>query len=101
MDELLNWLKPQHSGLSTYKAFQQKVLQLGASDREHLAFYRLLETLVGRFIESFEEHPLGVDVADEALKRLIGVVEKATKSFGSSPADQLKTLNEIAATELA
>jgi hypothetical protein len=61
----------------------------------------MLETLVGHFIESFEEYPLPVDVSDEAFKRLLGLVEKATKSLHGSPADQLKTLNEIAATELA
>lgn len=101
MNELLNWLKPQHSGLRTYKDFLQKVLQLAASDREHLALYSMLATLVGRFIESYEESPLPVDVADEALKRLTVLVEKATNSLNGAPADQLKTLNEIAAAELA
>ena len=100
LENLLTWLKPQHNGLRTYKAFQQKVLQLGATDRNHLALYNILATLVGRFIESYEEHPLPVDVADEAFNRLIGVVEKATKSRKGSPSDQLKALNEIAATDL-
>jgi hypothetical protein len=101
LNELLTWLKPQHGGVRTYKDFLQKVMQLAASDRDHLAVYTLLATLVGRFIESYEEHPLAVDVADGALKRLIALVEKAAASLGGSPADQLAVLNEIAAAELA
>jgi hypothetical protein len=101
LDELLTWLKPQHNGLRTYKAFQQKVLQLATADRAHLAFYHILATLVGRFIESYEEHPLPVAVADEAFKRLIAVVEEAATSVKGSAEDQLKALNDIAATELA
>ncbi len=100
MDELLTWLKPQHNGLSTYKAFQQKVAQLAASDRAHAALYQLLASLTGRFIEHYEEQPLPADVADGALNRLIGLVDKAAKSLKASPAEQLSILNEIAATEL-
>ncbi len=100
LDELLTWLKPQPNGLRTYKAFQQKVLELAASERAHAAFYQLLATLVGRFIEHYEEYPLPADVADGALSRLIGLVEKSAKSLKGPPADQLSVLNEIAATEL-
>ena len=100
MDELLTWLKPQHNGLRTYKAFQQKVLQLGTTDRNHLALYHILAMLAGRFIEAYEENPLPVDVADQAFGRLIAVVEKAAKSRKGSPSEQLTALNEIAATDL-
>jgi hypothetical protein len=100
LDELLAWLKPQNTGVRTYKAFQQKVMQLGATDRNHLALYHILAMLAARFIEAYEEHPLPVDVADQAFKRLIGVVEKAAKSRKGSPAEQLTVLNEIAATDL-
>ena len=101
MDELLAWLKPQHNGLRTYKAFHEKVLQSATADRSHLALYQLLATLVGRFIEAYEEQPLPVAVADQAFNRLIAVVEKAATSIKGSPADQLKALNDIAAAELA
>jgi hypothetical protein len=100
LDELLAWLKPQPNGLRTHKAFQQKALQLAAQDRAHAALYQLLASLVGHFIEHYEEHPLPADVADGALSRLIGMVEKAATSLKGSPADQLKVLNEIAAAEL-
>lgn len=100
MDELLTWLKPQPNGLRTYKAFQQKVLALGSSDRAHAALYQILASLVGHFIELYEERPLPADVADGARNRLITLVEKATVSMKGSPADQLNVLNEIAATEL-
>ena len=100
MDELLTWLKPQHNGLTTYRTFHQKALQLANSDRAHAAAYQLLASLVTRFIEHYEEHPLPADVADGALNRLIGLVEQAAKSQKGSPADQLSALNEIAVTEL-
>ncbi len=100
MDELLNWLKPQHNGLKTYRTFHQKALQLAASDRAHAASYQLLASMVGRFIDHYEERPLSADVADGALTRLIGLVEKAATSQKGSPADQLVVLNEIAACEL-
>jgi hypothetical protein len=101
LDELLAWLRPQNTGLRTYKDFQQKVLQLGATDRNHLALYHILAMLASRFIESYEENPLPVDVADEAFKRLIGAVEKAARARKGSPSEQLTALNEIAATDLA
>jgi hypothetical protein len=100
LDELLNWLKPQHNGLTTYRTFQQKALQLVQSDRAHAAAYQLLASLVARFIDHYEEHPLPADVADGALNRLIRLVEQAAKSHKGSAADQLGVLNEIAATEL-
>jgi hypothetical protein len=100
LDEILNWLRPQHNGLRTYKAFQQKALQLARTDREHSAAFFLLASLVGRFIDHYDEEPLPAGVADQAFKQLVGLVEKTAQSLKSSAADQLRILNEIATTEL-
>jgi predicted ATPase len=100
VDELLTWLKVQHNGLRTYKNFQQRVLNLSGSDREHVALYQILGLLVGRFIDSYEEHPLTGDVADQAFDHLIEITEKAAKSLRAAPAEQLATLNAIAAADL-
>lgn len=100
MDELLTWLKAQHNGLRTYKDFQQRVLNLAGSDREHVALYQILGLLVGRFIDSYEEHPLTGDVADQAFDRLIEIAGKAAASLRAAPADQLAILNAIAAADL-
>ena len=100
MGELHDWLADQHPGLRTYKTFQQKVLQLAGSDADHLAVYRMLATLVGSYIDSFDEEPLPVDVAKQAFQRLLGVVGDAENAIQAPPAEQIATLNKIAATKL-
>ena len=100
MDELLAWLKPQHNGLRTYKAFQQKVMQLGATDRNHLALYHILAMLAARFIESLRRAP------PSGRRRRPGVQppdrrgREGREVAQGSPAEQLTALNEIAATDL-
>lgn len=100
MDELLNWVAQQHSGLRTYRGFQQKVLQLAAEDSSHAAMFYLLGSIVSRFIDSYEEDPLPVAVADQAFKRLSELVKKSAQAMNAPAADQIKVLNEIARTDL-
>jgi hypothetical protein len=100
LGELHDWLVGQHPGLRTYKSFQQQALQLALSDAEHRALYRLLASMVGRYIESFDEEPLPVDVAKNAYQRLLNIVDDAEKSIGAPASEQVKTLNKVAATEL-
>lgn len=101
MEELTRWLKSQHKGLRTYKTFHQKVLDLGAQDRQHYAMYSLLATLVGRFVEAYEESPLTLDVADEAHKRLVAISEKCSHFDDISSENKLKLLNDVASMELS
>lgn len=101
MEELTQWLKSQHKGLQTYKVFQQRVLDLGAQNREHYALYYLLAMLVGRFLEAYVDNPLTLDVAEKAQKRLAAVTERASRYDSMSADDRLKMLNEIAAAELS
>jgi rhamnose utilization protein RhaD (predicted bifunctional aldolase and dehydrogenase) len=56
--------------------------------------------MVGRYIESFDEEPLPVDVAKQAYQRLLNIVDDAEKSIDASASQQLQTLNRVAATEL-
>lgn len=100
MGQLHEWLLSQHPGLRTYRSFQQKALELASSDAKHLALYRLFASMVGRYIESFDEEPLPVDVAKQAYQRLLNIVDDAEKSIDASASQQLQTLNRVAATEL-
>ncbi len=101
MEELAQWLKSQHKGLRTYKTFQQMVLDAGAKNRDQYALYCLLAMIVGRFIDSYEESPLTLDVTDEAHKRLTALSDKAAKFNAMSSDERLKLLNEIAVSELS
>jgi hypothetical protein len=100
VEELAQWLKSQHKGLRTYKTFQQRVLEAGAKHRDQYALYYLLAMLVGRFIDSYEEEPLTLDITDEAHKRLVACSDKAAKFNALSADERLKLLNEIAASDL-
>jgi hypothetical protein len=100
LGELHSWLLAQHPGLRTYKSFQQKALELASSDDEHRALYRLLASMVGRYIDSFDEEPLPVDVAKRAYQRLVNIVDDAELSMQAPASQQVQTLNKVAATEL-
>ena len=100
MGELHRWLLSQHPGLRTYRSFQQKALELASSDDEHRALYRLLASMVGRYIDSFDEEPLPVEVASRAYQRLVSVVDDAEVSMAAPALQQVRTLNKVAATEL-
>jgi hypothetical protein len=100
LGELYEWLLSQHPGLRTYRSFQQKAMELASTDAEHRALYRLLAALAGRYIESFDEEPLPVDVAKRAFQRLLDVVDDAEKSIDASAPQQMQALNRVAATEL-
>jgi len=100
LGELHDWLAHQHPGLRTYKTFQQKALELAGSEPDHRAFYRMLASLVGGYIDSFDEDPLPVDVASQAFQRLLGVVGDAENSIQAPPVEQIAALNKIAATQL-
>ena len=100
LGELHDWLLSQHPGLRTYKSFHHKALELAAADADHRALYRLLASMVGRYIESFDEEPLPVEVAKQAYQRLLSIVDDAEKSISAPASEQVKTLNKIAATEL-
>jgi|ERR1700731_1065460 hypothetical protein len=100
MSELHDWLLSQHPGLRTHKAFQKKALELASRDGEHRALYRLLASMVGRYIEWFDEEPLPPAVAERAYQLLLELAEDAERSIGAPPVEQVKVLNKVAAAEL-
>src|ERR1700716_1470137 len=67
MSELHRWLSTQRHGLRTYRSLKQKLTRLARTDAEHVALYKLLASMVDPYIDSFDEQPLPVDVADKVL----------------------------------
>ena len=100
MGELHDWLISQHPGLRTYKSFHHKALELAASDTDHRALYCLLANMAERYVLTFDEEPLPVDVAKQAYQRLLAIVDDAEKSISASAYQQVEALNKIAVAEL-
>jgi hypothetical protein len=100
MSELHSWLSTQHHGLLTYKSLKQKLIGRASADPGHAALYRLLASMIDPYIDSFDEAPLPVDVADEVFARVLDIVRYAEDSVSWGSADQIQALNKVAAVEL-
>jgi hypothetical protein len=68
MNDLHAWLSQQHHGLRTFQIFQQKLATLSRDEPGQRALCRLLNSLVGGYIEAFDEEPLPVAVADRGSR---------------------------------
>ena len=64
MNDLHTWLSQQHHGLRTFRTFQQKLDDVSRGDPEQRALCRLLDAVVSSYIDTFDEEPLPVAVAD-------------------------------------
>jgi hypothetical protein len=95
---LHTWLSQQHHGLRTFRTFQKKLDDLSEADPEQRALCRLLNAIVGSYIETFDEEPLPVVVADRAYHRLLDLV--ASVDFGASADRRLADINRVAACDL-
>ena len=100
MGELYNWLSQQHHGLKTYKAFRSTLLDRIATDAQHRALYRLLAGLADEYIARYDAEAVPVEVAEETFRHLLELVAMAEGSLAVSPAEQIQTLNELAAAKL-
>jgi hypothetical protein len=100
LKELNAWLSTQHNGLKSYSAFQSRVLQLAKDQQQNAALLHLLAMLAERFISTYDESPLPVEVADRAFAKLKQLVQKSTEWELAPDADRIALLNEIARTEL-
>ena len=100
MDELLQWLKQQNSGIRAFTGFAQRAAALGETDQANAAHYALLGALAGHFVAAYNGAPLPVDVAGRAYSRLVSHTEAAQKSISGSAAEKLAFLNGIAGAEL-
>jgi hypothetical protein len=98
MNELHTWLSQQHHGLHTFRKFQQKLDDVCKDDPEQRALCRLLSTIVTNYVDTFDEEPLPVAVADRAYQRLLDLV--ADMDFGASAERRLAAINRVAACDL-
>ena len=98
MNELHTWLSQQHHGLRTFRTFQQKLDDVCRDDPEQRALCRLLNTVVGSYVDTFDEEPLPVEVADRAYCRLLDLV--ASLDFDASADRRLADANRVAALDL-
>ena len=98
MNDLFAWLSQQHHGLGTFRTFQRKLDDLIEAEPEHRALCRLLAGVAGRYIETFDEKPLPVAVADGAHQRLLELVQGLDLQAGAER--RLADLNRVAACEL-
>jgi hypothetical protein len=98
MNDLHTWLLQQHHGLRTYRTFQQKLDDVSRRDPGQRALCRLLNNVVGSYVDRFDEEPLPVAVADRAYQRLLELV--ASLDFGASADRRLADVNRVAACDL-
>jgi hypothetical protein len=98
MNDLHTWLSQQHHGLRTFRTFQQKLDDLSNGDPEQRALCRLLTAVVGSYIDTFDEEPLPVAVADLAYRRLLELV--ASLDFNANADRRLADINRAAALDL-
>ncbi|MCK1279197.1 hypothetical protein IVB46_28635 [Bradyrhizobium sp. 61] len=98
MNDLHTWLSQQHHGLRTFRTFQQKLETLGRDDPAQRGLCRLLSSLVGSYVEAFDEEPLPVEIADGAYQRLLTLVESIDLHGDANR--RLADINRVAESEL-
>ncbi|MBB4394421.1 hypothetical protein [Bradyrhizobium sp. ERR14] len=98
MNDLHAWLSEQHHGLRTFRTFQQKLETLGRDDPAQRGLCRLLSDVVGSYVEAFDEAPLPVDIAEDAYRRLLTLVESL--DLHGNAARRLADINRVATCEL-
>jgi hypothetical protein len=84
--------------LRTFKTFQQKLESLSRDEPEQRGLYRLLSTIVGRYIEAFDEEPLPVEVADQVHRRLLELL--ASLDVQANSDRRLADINRVASFNL-
>jgi hypothetical protein len=98
MNHLHTWLSQQHHGLRTFRAFQQQLDLLSQGDPQHRGLCRLLNGIVGSYVETFDEEPLPAAVADRAYHCLLDLV--ASLDFRAGADRRLADINRVAACDL-
>ena len=98
MNELYRWFSYQHHGLRTIETFQQKLESLSTEEPDQRGLYRLLSSLVGRYIEAFDEEPLPVSVADRAHDGLLELL--GSLDLRATADRRLADINRVAASDL-
>ena len=98
MNDLSTWLSQQHHGLRTFRAFQQKLEEISTGNPDQRALCRLLDAVVGNYVDAYDEEPLPVTIADRAYHRLLDLV--ASVDFGAGSERRLADINRVAAFDL-
>ena len=98
MNDLHSWLSQQHHGLRTFKNFQQKLESLSAREPAQQGLYALLNHLVDSYIETYDEAPLPVAVADRAYGQLLDLV--GSIDLEADADRRLADINRVAASNL-
>ena len=98
LNDLHTWLSQQHHGLRTFRTFQQKLDDLSNGDPGQRAMCRLLNSVVASYVDTFDEAPLPVAVADRAYQRLLEMV--ASLDFDGTADRRLADINRVAALDL-
>ncbi|MGY8636405.1 hypothetical protein RAD15_28435 [Bradyrhizobium sp. 14AA] len=98
MNDLHAWLSEQHHGLRTFRTFQQKLDTLGRDDPAQRGLCRLLSSLVGSYVEAYDEAPLPVEVADGAYRRLLTLVASIDPNADADR--RLADINRVAESRL-
>ena len=92
------WVSQQHHGLRTFKDFQQKLESLSRDEPEQAGLYRLLSSLVGGYVEAFDEEPVPVEVADHVHRRLLELL--ASLDLRANSNRRLADINRVASFDL-
>jgi hypothetical protein len=98
MNDLHSWLSQQHHGLRTFKNFQQELESLSRREPAQQGLCALLSSLVGSYIEIFDEAPMPVAVADRAYGRLLDLV--GSLDLHADADRRLADINRVAASSL-
>ena len=98
MNELYRWFSYPHHGLRTFETFQQKLESLSTEEPDQRGLYRLLSSLVGRYIEAFDEEPLPISVADRAHDGLLELL--GSLDLRATADRRLADINRVAASDL-
>ena len=98
MNALYTWLSQRHHGLHTFREFQQRLYEACKDEPDQQGLRRLLNFVVDDYVDTFDEEPLSVVVADHAYQRLLDLV--ADIDFGASAEQRLATNNRVAASNL-
>src|SRR3954453_23502970 len=98
MNGLHTWLSQQHHALRTFRIFHQKLETPGRDDPEQRGLCRLLSGLVGSYVETFDEAPLPVEIADGAYQRLLTLL--ASLDLEGDASRRLGDINRVATCEL-
>jgi hypothetical protein len=98
MNDLHTWLSQQHHGLRTFKNFQEQLDLLSRREPAQQGLCALLSRLVGGYIDTFDEAPLPVVVADRAYGSLLELV--ASLDLQGNADRRLADINRVAASSL-